>query len=267
MNDRDALEAVRRASIGFSHAQEAIRPLLDLIGAAKLVLIGEATHGTDEFYRLRAALTAALIREKRLNLIVVEAGWRDAYRVNRWVRHSAQEPDGASRATARQCGYAGAVVWAHNSHVGDARATQMGWWNEVSLGQLARERLAGSVFIVGFTTHGTVTVAREWDLPAERRAITPSLAGSYERLFHSSGATQSVLPAPDIRNAFETEYLERAIGVVYKPETERASHYFRASLAEQFDGVVHIDHTSALVPLEPWPREGADLPETHPTGV
>ena len=76
-----------------------------------------------------------------------------------------------------------------------------------------------------------------------------------------------MVAASDIREALATERLERAIGVVYKPETERASHYFRASLAEQFDGVVHIDHTSALVPLEPWPREGADLPETHPTGV
>jgi erythromycin esterase-like protein len=442
MSDRDALEAVRRASIGFSRTAEAISPLMDLVGSAKLVLIGEATHGTDEFYRLRAALTNALIRDKHFNLVAVEADWPDAYRVNRWVRHSADEPGGAPGAlrdfvrfprwmwrntavvefidwlrghnsrrlpgdrvgfygldlyslhssmdavlaylskvdpeaaararrryacfeefgtdeaqsygyaatlglsrscedevvrqlvdlresagayavrdghvaadeyffaeqnarvvqnaeryyrtmfagqveswnlrdthmmetldslmsrTVQQTGDARAVVWAHNSHVGDARATQMGRWNEINLGQLARERHANGVFVIGFTTHsGTVTAAREWDMPAERRDITPSLSGSYERLFHSSGSPRFVLPTAIIRDAFATEQLERAIGVVYKPETERASHYFRADLAEQFDAVVHIDHTSALAPLEPWSHENSDLPETYPTGV
>ena len=98
MNDREALEAVRRASVGFSRTEQAIPPLTDLVGDAKLVLIGEATHGTDEFYRFRAALTAALIRDKHFNVIAVEADWPDAYRVNRWVRDAADERDGAAGA-------------------------------------------------------------------------------------------------------------------------------------------------------------------------
>jgi erythromycin esterase-like protein len=170
--------------------------------------------------------------------------------------------------TADHSGYARAVVWAHNSHLGDARATQMGDWGELNLGQLARERYGNKVFLVGFTTHtGTVTAAREWDAPAERRPVTPSLQGSYERLFHDTGFERFVLRTADAREALAGSRLERAIGVVYKSETERASHYFRARLADQFDAVIHVDTTSALTPLERRSRETSDLPETYPTGV
>jgi erythromycin esterase-like protein len=441
MNDRDALDAVRHAALWFTPSEDGLAPLLDLIGDARLVLIGEATHGTEEFYRIRANLTQALIRSKQFNIVAVEADWPDAYRVNRWVRHVTQEPgptaaledfirfprwmwrntvvvdfieglrqhnakrmasdrvgfygldlyslhtsieavlkylskvdpEGAARArhrygcfeqfgtddaqsygyaatlglsrsceddvvaqlmelrkaaavyasrdgrvaedeyffaeqnarlvtnaeryyramfgghveswnlrdthmmetldallawTTRQAGYARAVVWAHNSHLGDARATQMGDWGELNLGQLARERHGDRAFLVGFTTHtGTVTAAREWDEPAERRRVTPAIHGSYEHLFHETGFERFVLPPAECRDALAGPRLERAIGVVYKPETERASHYFRARIAEQFDAVIHVDATAALTPLERWSRENSDLPETYPTGV
>jgi erythromycin esterase-like protein len=161
-------------------------------------------------------------------------------------------------------------VWAHNSHLGDARATQMSDGGELNLGQLARERFGADAFLVGFTTHrGTVTAARNWEDPAERRQVRPSLAGSYERLFHDTGipAFLLLLRQGSARSALRQERLERAIGVIYRPESERLSHYFRASLAEQFDAVLHIDRTSALEPLETWASHEADLPETYPTGM
>jgi len=167
-------------------------------------------------------------------------------------------------------GAAKAVVWAHNSHLGDARATQMADWGELNLGQLVRQRFGRDAYLIGFTTHaGTVTAARDWDEPAERRQVRPSLPDSYERLFHDTGVPRFVLllDDPRARPALLSPRLERAIGVVYRPETERASHYFRARLPEQFDAVVHIDTTTALVPLERWSQEEADLPKTYPVGV
>jgi len=435
MQGRDALDAVRQAAQSFS-----IPALLDLIGDARLVLIGEATHGTHEFYSIRAELTKALIRSKQFNLVTAEADWPDAYRVNRWVRHMSHEadaaaalgdfvrfprwmwrntvvvdfidwlrqfnakrmtsdrvgfygldlyslhtsmdavlgylkkvdPDAAARArqrygcfedfgtdphsygyaanlglsrsceddvvaqlvemrnavadygnrdgqvaedeyffaeqnarlvrnaemyyrtmfagqvaswnlrdthmmetleallawTTRRSSYARAVVWAHNSHLGDARATQMGARGELNLGQLAREHHAERVFLLGFTTHmGTVTAAREWDAPAERRRVKPSMPGAYERVFHDTERERFVLATAGARDALADERLERAIGVIYKPETERASHYFKVRIADQFDAVIHVDVTSALTPLEQFSRANSDLPETYPTGV
>jgi len=448
MKDRDALDAVREAAQWFRPPSAADRAfpsdilplLLDLIGDARLVLIGEATHGTEEFYSIRAELTKALIRSKQFNLVSAEADWPDAYRVNRWVRHISEEaeaaaalgdfvrfprwmwrntvvvdfvewlrrynarrmasdqigfygldlyslhtsieavltylrkvdPEAAARArhryscfehfgsdpqsygyaatlglsrscedevvtqlvelrnaaaeyarrdgyvaedeylfaeqnarlvrnaemyyramfagqveswnlrdthmmetldalmtwTTRRSGYSRAIVWAHNSHLGDARATQMGAWGELNVGQLARERHGDRVFLVGFTTHtGTVTAAREWDQPAERRRVTPSMAGSYERLFHDTDLEGFVLSTSAAREALAEARLERAIGVIYKPDIERASHYLRARIADQFDALIHIDTTSALTPLERWSRDNADVPETYPTGV
>jgi erythromycin esterase-like protein len=163
-----------------------------------------------------------------------------------------------------------AVVWAHNSHLGDARATQMGEAGELNLGQLVRSRFGKQAWLIGFTTHhGTVTAARNWDDPADRRQVRPSLPGSYERLFHDSGLDQFLLIFRDdqMRKALASERLERAIGVIYRPESERASHYFRARLSEQFDAVIHIDQTNALQPLEKWAIDEVDLPETYPSGL
>jgi erythromycin esterase-like protein len=163
-----------------------------------------------------------------------------------------------------------AVVWAHNSHLGDARATQMGDSGELNLGQLVRQRHGSSAYLIGFTTHtGTVTAAANWDEPAERKRVKPSLPGSYERLFHDVDVARFLLllDDPAIRPLLETPRLERAIGVIYRPDTERVSHYFNARLAEQFDSVIHIDETHALEPLETWSRDEADLPETYPSAL
>jgi len=437
-----ALDIVRREALWFEPTPEGLRPLIEAIGNSTLVLIGEATHGTDEFYRTRAEITKALIADHGFNLVAVEADWPDAYRVNRWVRGASEEegPEtalndftrfprwmwrntavvefvtwlrdhNASRAVTDRAGFYGldlyslhrsievvlaylgkvdpaaakrarhrygcfemfgedpqaygyasslglsrdcedevtdqlielrrqalayasrdgriaadeyffveqnarlitnaetyyramfagraeswnvrdqhmmetleallaqvvhtggpgrAIVWAHNSHLGDARATQMGAGGELNLGQLVRERYGKNAWLIGFTTHtGSVTAARNWDEPAERRRVTPSMVGSYERLFHEAGVSRFLLLLRDspLRDALWAERLERAIGVIYRPESERLSHYFRARLPEQFDAVLHIDETSALEPLERWAHDEVDLPETYPTGI
>ena len=433
------LECVRHEARWFESEQGGFEALVNAIGDARVVLIGEASHGTHEFYRTRAELTRELIARRGFNVIAVEADWPDAYRVNRWVRGASDDssaeqalgdfvrfprwmwrntdvveftawlrernlrtpeaervgfygldlyslhrsieavlaylgkvdPEDARRARERySCfemfggdpqayGYAStrgfsadcedevtaqlvdlrrraldyanrdgriaadeyffaeqnarlvanaetyyramfgshvqswnvrdrhmmetleslvqhtgreskAVVWAHNSHLGDARATQMASSGELNLGQLVRERFNREAFLIGFTTHtGTVTAARNWDDPAERRHVRPSLPGSYEHLFHETGVSQFLLLLRDgpARQALWTERLERAIGVIYRPESERVSHYFRARLPQQFDAVLHIDRTTALEPLERWAVEEADLPETYPSGV
>ena len=442
MADQAALDAVRAALLGFTEPEAAIGALAERIGAARLVLIGEATHGTHEFYAFRAALTQALIERHSFQAVAVEADWPDAYRVNRWVRHASPEstaelalddftrfprwmwrnrdvvgflewlrahnvarpadartgfygldlyslhssidavleylrridPAAADRARfrygcledfgedpqaygyaattglSRSCeddivaqltelrrrageyasrdgrvaadeyffaeqnarlvrnaeGYyramfagrveswnlrdthmmetlqallahlagqgaaARAVVWAHNSHLGDARATQMGQSGELNLGQLVREHYGRDAWLVGFTTHtGTVTAASNWDEPATRMRVRPSLEGSIERLFHDTGEPSFVLGLGDggVRDALAVPRLERAIGVIYRPASERVSHYFRARVADQFDTVIHIDDTSALAPLERWAPDTADLPDTYPSGM
>jgi erythromycin esterase-like protein len=439
------VDLIRHAATWYESTPEGFGPLLELIGDARVVLIGEASHGTHEFYRTRAELTKALILRKGFNLVAVEADWPDAYRANRWVRHETADPDaetaldnfkrfprwmwrnrdvvdflnwlrshnagrdaaarvgfygldlyslhasieavlaylrkvdpaaaeraryryscfehfgedsqaygyaatvGLSRPceddvvaqlldlrrregeyatrdgrvaadeyfsaeqnarlvrnaeeyyramfggraaswnlrdthmmetledllahVERQAGGARAVVWAHNSHLGDARATEMGEAGELNLGQLAREAYGDKVRLIGLTTHtGSVIAAENWDEPPQRKRVRPSLAGSYERLFHDVGLPRFLLrfDVRETREAMLAPRLERAIGVIYRPETERSSHYFRAKLPEQFDAVLHIDETSALEPLETWSHDeaaAADLPETYPTGV
>jgi erythromycin esterase-like protein len=114
-----------------------------------------------------------------------------------------------------------------------------------------------------------VTAASDWDEPAQRKRVRPSIAASYERLFHDTGLDRCLLLLRDeaLRQALQGERLERAIGVIYRPESERLSHYFRARLPEQFDAVLHIDQTTALEPLERWAHDEVDLPETYPTGI
>src|SRR5205823_6104544 len=158
------------------------------------------------------------------------------------------------------------VVWAHNSHLGDARATELGDAGELNLGQLARERHPDGTLLVGFTTYaGSVTAAADWGAPAERKHVRPALAGSFEQLFHATGLERFTLLTGDVAHVLRRPWLERAIGVTYRPETERVSQYFQARLAEQFDAVVHLDETHALEPLEADERVGArrgarDLP-------
>ncbi len=446
--NRTLADKVHRACHPISGAAEDYDLLLTRIDDARFVLLGEASHGTHEFYKARAEITKRLIEEKGFNAVIVEADWPDAYRVNRYVRGvnddaSADEalsgfrrfpqwmwrntdvlefvnwlrsrndperaeaakvgfygmdlyslytsiaevlqyldkadPEAAKRARFRyscldhfrddpqaygytagfdidracekqvvqqllelqrkrvdltqkdgQCAedayfYAEqnarlvknaeeyyrtmfdgrestwnlrdrhmvatidalvrhldgrteargmptrVVVWAHNSHLGDARATDMGRSGEVNVGELARERWGRDVFNLGFTTHdGTVTAASGWDQPAQLKRVRPSLPDSWENVFHAAGVAQFYLDlhGDDEVIPLTQTLLERAIGVIYRPDTERISHYFDAQIADQFDAVIHYDHTTAVTPLErtpTWTLE--EVPETYPFGV
>ena len=164
------------------------------------------------------------------------------------------------------------AIWAHNSHLGDARATEMGDHGEVNVGQLVRQRYGEDAVLAGFTTYtGTVTAASNWDAPAERKRVRPALPGSYEDLFHATevpGFLLMLRGAEWLSGVLNQQRLERAIGVIYLPESERVSHYFNARLAEQFDAVIHLDQTRAVEPLERTSRwEVGDVPETYPFAV
>ena len=421
-----------------------IDPLLALVGDAHFVFLGEATHGTHDFYRMRAEITKRLITEKGFSAVCIEGDWPDAYRVNRYVRGAEDDaeaveslggfrrfptwmwrnaevldfiswlrefndrreelrrpkagfygldlysmyasidavvgylekvdPQAAAAARRRygclerfeerpeEYGFASrlhpscqqdvieqlreiqrhasryakldgrvaadqyfyaeqnarvvaqaenyyramfdesistwnlrdghmidtldrlvrhlgqhqgvtkAVVWAHNSHVGNAHATAMSRRGETNIGALARTRFGGDAVLVGFTTYsGTVTAASNWHAAEERKRVRPARHDSYEHLFHTTHIPQLYLPLRQHRPILEglpERALERAIGVIYRPETELQSHYFAARLIDQFDAVYHYDETRAVEPLERsaiWER--GEVPETYPGGV
>ena len=151
-------------------------------------------------------------------------------------------------------GHAGKiVVWAHNSHVGDARATEMGWQGELNLGQLIRLLAPPrEAFLVGFTTYtGRVAAAHEWDGCVEHFHLKPALPDSLEHLFYRSRLDRFYLPLhTGLSHALDQPLPERAVGVIYRPETEQLSHYFRATPSAQFDALFHLDETAALQPLD-----------------
>lgn len=163
------------------------------------------------------------------------------------------------------------VVWAHNAHVGDARATERAERGEVNLGQLARERFGDEAFLLGFTTYsGEVTAASAWGQPAERKIVRPGLRDSYEALFHDTQIPAFLLSLRDpiIGPILQRPRLERAIGVVYVPESERVSHYLRCHLSAQFDAVIHLDRTKAVVPFERTAEcPAGEVPEAYPYAV
>jgi erythromycin esterase-like protein len=197
-------------------------------------------------------------------------------RVSSWNlrdTHMAETLDAVVERLEREGDRARVCVWAHNSHLGDARATAMGQGGELNVGQLARQRYGRDSCLVGFTTFsGTVTAAHDWDEPAGRRDVRPGLAGSVESLFHRLEIPNFLLDLrdPAVAAALDEPRLERAIGVIYRPETERMSHYFSVDLPRQFDLVVHLDETSALKPLERtrgWEAGEAEVPETYPSAL
>jgi protein-L-isoaspartate(D-aspartate) O-methyltransferase len=431
---RSVPELIGRSAESFTSVDDApLEGLLDRIGDARIVALGEATHGTSEFYRMRTRITRELVEKRGFRIVALEADWPDAARVDAWVRgyppvqpeldafqrfptwmwrneeaaelfrwmrdhnrsrpeedrvglfgldlyslHTSQDavvryledvdPEASAAARARygclmpwagdpaaygraavtgryrECEqevvatladllakrleyarndgrrffdaeqnarlvanaeryyrtmYYGtraswnlrdqhmfdtlsallhrhgessrAVVWAHNSHNGDASATEMGAHGEHNLGQLARERFGTGAYLVGFGTHeGTVAAAHDWGERMWVMRVRPSHQGSYERLCHEAERAAFLLPlrspreAP-LRPALLAERLERAIGVVYRPETEVQSHYFRASLPRQFDEYIWLDETSAVAPLTLEP--GRSPAETFPFGV
>jgi erythromycin esterase-like protein len=180
-------------------------------------------------------------------------------------RHMAETLEQLGGHLARTSGTAKVAVWEHNSHLGDNRATELGQAGQLNVGQLVRERYGAQALLVGFTTYaGTVTAATAWGGAAERKEVRRALPGSWEELFHEQHSPAFTLDTSRLHG----RRLERAIGVVYQPATERVSHYFNARLADQFDAVIHIDETTALEPLDnvsEW--ETGELPETFPSGM
>jgi erythromycin esterase-like protein len=434
--------AIRDAAIPLTGAAADYDQLLEFIGDARFVLLGEASHGTEDFYRVRAHITRRLIQEKSFDAVAVEADWPDALRINRFVRGQGADENAISalddfqrfplwmwrnhvvvdfidflrghnrsRVPGQRVGFYGLdlyslyrsiahvisylekvdppaaararefygclgdsgsvdgrdygravrigmqpscedavvrqlvelqnnagryqagdgaedeqfhaeqnarlvqhaeeyyrgvycrgintwnlrdshmmdtlsalaghlakrgqpgkiVVWAHNSHIGDARATSMGARGDHNIGQLVRERHAADAVLVGFTTYDGVVAADDWDGPAREMRVNPALTASYEYLFHESGCGDFMLKLRDssvggILN--NPASLERAIGVIYRPETELASHYFSSVLGRQFDALIHLDRTSALRPLDAEAtRKPGSTPETYPFGV
>jgi erythromycin esterase-like protein len=207
-----------------------------------------------------------------------DAYYRSMYRaeVSTWnlrERHMAETLDDLLAHLNRHGGPAKIVVWAHNSHVGDARATEKGQDRELSVGQLVRERHGGEAVLVGLATNrGTVTAASDWDRPWEIKQIRPALPESHEALFHEIAPAFLLVcrERDNIEKALRQPRLERSIGVIYHsetPELERAGHYFNARLPKQFDAVVYFDETRAVEPLERSKSETEEVPESYPFGV
>jgi len=332
------IQAIRHIAQPLDAVSPDYDAVLDHIGDAQFVLLGEATHGTHEFYQERARITQRLIVERGFTAVALEADWPDAYRVNRYVRgegadrdaeeslrdfkrfpswmwrnadfldfvgwlrdynktvpdqqqagvygldlyslfssieavvryldrvdapasacarardeHMVEALDALMHLLGRQRQNPKIVVWAHNSHVGNAGATEMGRRGELNVGQLVKNRFGAAARLIGFTTHdGTVTAASQWDGPAELKRVQPSLPGSIEQVLHETDIPRLFLDLRGHRRALDAflhPYLERAIGVIYHPETERMSHYFETRLLDQFDSVIHIDHTNGVEPL------------------
>jgi erythromycin esterase-like protein len=413
--------------------EQAFGAMFDRFADAKVVLLGEATHGTSEFYRARAAITKRLIEHHGFTIVAVEADWPDAARIDSYVRHrpvpdgddaaferfptwmwrneevadfvnwmrdhnkeraederaefrgldvyslnssirsvldylDKVDPEAAKEARGRygclspwqsdparygravltgqkkpcdeallrqlqtildkrmdylqadggeaffdavqnakivhaaehyyRIMYEGAteswnlrdrhmfetlqsllarrdnakaVVWAHNSHIGNAAATAMGWQGEFNIGELCRKAYRGDAVLIGLSTdRGTVAAADDWDEPMQVKSVRPARPDSHERIFRDTGLGCFLTDWRENGQAELTEVLsrprlERAIGVVYRPETELYSHYFEAVLAEQFDAFVWFDETKAVTPLSH--AHGKGMPETYPFGL
>lgn len=257
------------ASFGLSASceQQVIAELIDLRQQFATYMLQDGHVAADNFFY--AEQNARLVKN-------AEEYYRSMFqsRTSSWNlrdRHMTETLDALMMHLERQVQPSKIVVWAHNSHLGDARATQMGHSGELNVGQLVRERYRHDAVLVGFTTyHGTVTAASGWDNDAERKQVRPALPESYEALLHQTGLPSFLLPLRDNKTAdfLRTPRLERAIGVIYLPESERISHYFFASLPQQFDVLIHFDETRAIEPLEKsvlW--EEGEVPETFPFAV
>ena len=244
---------------------EVIAQLLDL---QRLDLARRGSHGDDDLFDVvqNARLIASAEKYYRSMFGARDASW------NLRDRHMFQVLEALRAHRRRRRSTGKIVVWAHNSHLGDARATDRAAAGELNLGQLVRESHGARALLVGFSTYeGTVTAASHWDRPPERKRVRPALKRSYEALFHEVRIPRFLL---DLRalgeasGALTERRLQRAIGVVYRPETERHSHYLQTCLPAQFDFILHYDQTRAVEPLERTPRWiSGEPPEAYPSGL
>lgn len=248
--------------------EEVLAQLLDVQRSAAAYARMDGVAAEDEYFyaQQNARVVAEAEHYYRTMLDEDTSSWnlRDTHMVDTLER--------LTEHIARATGRAKMVVWAHNSHVGDASATSMGRRGEVNVGSLVRRRHGSRAVLVGFTTYnGTVTAASEWHRPEERKWVRDARPDSYEGFFHELREPAFFLSLREHRPhlpGLPESMLERAIGVVYKPETELVSHYFRASILQQFDAVFHYDRTRAVEPLERSARwEAGEVPETYPSGV
>lgn len=245
-----------------------IEQLVELRRRAGEFLSEDGLAAEDEqFFAEQNAAIVADAEEYYRTMFAERAGsW------NQRDRHMADSLDHLLAHLDRHGGTARVVVWAHNSHVGDARASEMSQRGELNLGQLLRERHGRDVIAVGFTTYtGTVTAASDWGAPAERKRVRPGLPESCEALLHAVHVPAFLLCPLDAgaaARALGDPRLHRAIGVIYRPQSERHSHWFAASLPHQYDALVHLDHTRAVEPLE---RTGlwelGEPPDTYPSSL
>jgi erythromycin esterase-like protein len=216
---------------------------------------------------LDAAMNARLIRD-------AEAYYRAIYlgAAESWNLRDRHMFDTLAQLLEAKGARAKAIVWAHNSHIGNAAFTEMGLVrDEINIGQLCRERYREAAILVGFGTHaGTVAAASDWDAPMQIMRVLPSRPDSYERLAHDSGVPRFLLDLrkgehDQVRDPLMAPRLERFIGVIYRPDTERWSHYSEAQLPNQFDAYAWFDETRAVTPLPVTPRKGED--DTYPFGL
>jgi erythromycin esterase-like protein/predicted phosphoribosyltransferase len=241
--------------------QAAVEQLVQLLGASAQ----DAGEGRplDADERFHAEQNARLVVDAERYYRAMFRGGVDSWNLR--DRHMAETLEQLSAHLEVAGAPTQVAVWEHNSHLGDNRATELGQAGQLNVGQLVRERHGRKALLIGFTTYtGTVTAASQWGGPAERKQVRPALPGSWEELFHEQESAWFLLDPVRVPG----RRLERAIGVIYQPQTERVSHYFQARLAEQFDAVIHLDETTALQPLErtsEW--DAGELPETYPTGV
>jgi erythromycin esterase-like protein len=264
--DSDAYAQAMFAGLRESCEDEVVAQLIEL---QRRATAGGSSTGAqaDDLFQARQNARVALNAERYYRTMF-------RGRVSSWNlrdTHMAETLEQLLQQLDARVGRARVVVWAHNSHLGDAAATEPGAMGEINVGHLVRARHGSESLLVGFTTYeGTVTAASEWDGPAERKWVTPALPDSCEALLHGTGVADLLLDlrgdAPASR-WLRLPRLERAIGVIYRPETERQSHYFHARLADQFDFVLHLDHTRAVEPLESMSPPSQEIPETFPTGV
>ena len=254
---------------GLSCERQAVEQLVEMQQSTFDHVLRDGMSAEDEHFH--AQQNAQLVRD-------AEAYYRAMFgtRVNSWNlrdRHMAQALDALlAHLDRRTDGRARLVVWAHNSHVGDARATEVGGDGQLTLGQLARQRYGERARLIGFTTYaGSVTAASDWGAIAERKVVRPALNGSVEELFHEVDRPAFLISSLLSRAAaqpLDTIRLGRAIGVIYLPASERQSHYYHVRPGEQFDAIIHIDRTTALQPLEVtsgW--IAGETPETYPSGL
>lgn len=245
---------------------EVVAQLLELRQAVAKPL---QKHGHDEEDRFHAQQNAKVVADAEKYYRAMFRGRYESWNLR--DDHMAETVMDLSQFYGHVGEGAKVVVWAHNSHLGDARATEMGKRGERNVGQILRQKRKGEVFTIGFTTDaGTVIAAHDWDGDPHRMLVRPSMAGSYEHLFHEVGLDEFWLDLREeshVREILLEPRLERAIGVIYRPETERMSHYFEAELAEQFDVIIHWDHTKALHPLDHHAKPALDRPADSPAEI